>query len=110
MFIEQLLCSSYCAKHFHTSSHFILAADQQVHVVVPILQIGKAKLREVKGFIQGHHGGGRNFGVQPQHVWVQKSREYACKNLVGNNWIETIATWNAAISAWRPLRPLLIRI
>lgn len=74
-----------CKAIPHTSSHFILVAAQQMHVVVPILQIGKAKVREVKGFIQGHHGGDRNFGVQPQHVWVQKSREYACKNLVGNN-------------------------
>lgn len=53
-----------CKASPHISCHFILAAAQQVHVVVPIIQIRHAKLREVKGFIQGHCGGYRNFGIQ----------------------------------------------
>lgn len=70
----------------HISSHFILTAVLQVHVVVLILQIRNAELREV--MVVGN--GTLVFSLK--NVWVQKSREHACKNLVGNSFTETIAS------------------
>lgn len=67
------------------SSHFILTAVLQVHVVVLILQVRNAQLREVIVVGKG------TLVFSLRNVWLQKARDHACKNLVGNSFTETIA-------------------
>ena len=66
--LNNFISLSLCKAIPYISCHFILTAALQGHVVVPIFPIRGVKLKEVKGFTQGHHGGDGNFGVQSQNV------------------------------------------